>query len=243
VGRSSNRAYAYLLYDPARPMSPEAQERLEAIQEATELGAGFRLALRDLEIRGAGNLLGAEQHGHMELVGFELYTRMLGQAVELARGKEPPRELPAIKLDLPFDAHLPADYVPDPDLRLNLYQRLAQPASPHEIADLERELIDRFGPLPEPTQNLLQVLRIKSQAVELGIDSIGVVEGELVLRPAPTRALDARALQRIGRGAVRLTPSTVRLDLRRLGDGWLEALMQALRLIEEAKERALALAG
>ena len=243
VGRSSSRAYAYLLYDPARPMTLEAQERLEAIQEATELGAGFRIALKDLELRGAGNLLGAEQHGHMEAVGFDLYTRMLAQAVELARGNPPPRELAAIKLDLPLDAHLPADYVPDPDVRLMLYQRLAQPASPAAIADLERELIDRFGPLPAPARNLLEVLRIKSRALELGIDSIGPVEDELVVRPVPTAGLDARALGRVGRGAVRATPSTVRLNLRRLGDDWLAALFDVLRLIEEARERALALVG
>jgi transcription-repair coupling factor (superfamily II helicase) len=240
VGRSSNRAYAYLLYDPARPMTPEAQARLETIQEATELGSGFRIALKDLELRGAGNLLGAAQHGHLEAVGFDLYTRMLAQAVETARGNPPPRELPPITLDLPLDAHLPPDYVSDPDVRLSLYQRLAQPAEPRQLAELERELIDRFGPLPAPAANLLALIRIKNQAIALGIESIGTVEGELVIRPVPAALLDARAVQQLGRGAVRLTPSTVRLNLERLGEGWLEALRQALRLIEEVREAALA---
>lgn len=242
VGRSSNRAYAYLLYDPARPMTPEAQERLETIQEATELGAGFRIAMKDLELRGAGNLLGAAQHGHMEAVGFDLYTRMLAQAVDIARGNPPPKELPPLSLDLPLDAHLPSDYVADPDIRLGLYQRLAQPAEERIIAELERELIDRFGPLPRPAENLLAVVRVKNKALELGIESIGTIENELVIRPVPTSRLDAVAIRRIGRGAVRTTPSTVRLDLARLGSDWLAALNEALGLVAAAKEAATDLA-
>jgi transcription-repair coupling factor (superfamily II helicase) len=179
----------------------------------------------------------------MEAVGFDLYTRMLAQAVEVARGNPPPPELTPISLDLPLDAHLPAHYVSDPDVRLSLYQRLAQPAEPRQIAELERELIDRFGPLPTAASNLIAVVRVKNRAIDLGIDSIGTIEGELVVRPVPTARLDARAVQKIGRGAVRLTPSTVRLNLAKLGDGWLDALKQALGLIEEAKEAATALTG
>ncbi|MCC6630272.1 MAG: transcription-repair coupling factor [Chloroflexi bacterium] len=240
VGRSSNRAYAYLLYDPTRPMTPDAQERLETIQEATELGSGFRVALKDLELRGAGNLLGAEQHGHVEAVGFDLYTRMLAQAVEGARGAPPPADLPPLALDLPLDAHLPVEYVADPDVRLSLYQRLAQPADLRALTELEREIIDRFGPLPPPTRNLIDVVSIKNRALAAGISSIGQGEGEIVIRPVPTSLLDQRAVQRIGPGAVKLTPSTVRLDMSRLGDGWLAALKEVLTQIERVRDDALA---
>ena len=235
VGRSSSRAYAYFLYDPTRPMTAEAQERLETIQEATELGSGFRIAMKDLEIRGAGSLLGAEQHGHVEAVGFDLYARMLARAVEIARGNSVVPEMPAVKLDLPIDAHLPASYVEDPDLRLGLYQRLAQPAPPAQIAELERELIDRFGPLPAPARNLIWVLRVKSQAIDLGIESITMIENELVLRPVPTGRLKMSDFAPFGAREARLTPNTVRLDLNRLGDRWASALDRALAAIEDAR--------
>ena len=145
VGRSTNRAYAYLLYKPEKVLTADAQERLVAIQEATELGAGLRLAMRDMEIRGAGNILGAEQSGHIAAVGYELYIRLLAQAVEEIRSGEPRREIGPVTLDLPLTALIPADYIIDTELRLAMYRRIAAVQTEAELAGARDELEDRFG--------------------------------------------------------------------------------------------------
>jgi transcription-repair coupling factor (superfamily II helicase) len=189
VGRGANRAYAYLLYDRHRALTETAQKRLQTIFEATELGAGFQIALRDLEIRGAGNLLGAEQSGHIGAVGFDLYSRMLGDAVTrlraLARGEEPPlpaSSLPGVQLDLPLAAYIPETYVVDLNVRLALYQRLGQIASPTDAEAMVEELTDRFGAPPPALLNLLYALALKGLAREAGVQSILQEDGEFVLR-------------------------------------------------------------
>jgi len=231
VGRSSNRAYAYFLYDPTRPMTVEAQERLEAIQEATDLGAGFQLAMRDLEIRGAGNILGAEQSGHIAAVGFDFYSRMLHAALEEARtGEATPEERP-VTLNLPVPASLPPEYVPDDALRIALYRRIADMATPSAVDDVARELADRFGPVPEPVQGLLDLVRWKIRARAVGVESIVQAEHEIVLRPVPTNRLNkSRLLRRYGR-EISFTPNTVRLNVRHLPD-WKAALDATLHEIE-----------
>ncbi len=221
VGRGANRAYAYFLYHKGQHLTDEAQERLQAIQEATELGAGFRVALRDLEIRGAGNLLGAEQSGHIGAVGFDLYTRLLANAVDHARklqslathgklgtdtGHASPDEVEAqvelaaeanlddqpLTIDLPLSAFLPTDYVADDGLRLRLYQRLARPLSPLQSKEVAKELEDRFGELPVPARNLLYIVQIKGLAIKAGVENISTNESEIAVRLSERAAASGR---------------------------------------------------
>jgi transcription-repair coupling factor (superfamily II helicase) len=186
VGRSSRRAYAYLLYRRRERLSDEARKRLQAIFNASELGAGFQIALSDLEIRGAGNILGGEQSGHMAAVGFDLYSRMLAEAVEGQKarreGRAPIVEAPQAVVDLPVDAHLPDDYVPDEAQKLELYRRLAKARTPGDIAAFRQEVTDRFGPLPAPVARLVEVAELRLSAEAAGVGSISREEGWLVVR-------------------------------------------------------------
>jgi transcription-repair coupling factor (superfamily II helicase) len=186
VGRSSRRAYAYLLYRRRERLSDEARKRLQAIFNASELGAGFQIALSDLEIRGAGNILGGEQSGHMAAVGFDLYSRMLAEAVEEQKakreGRAPIIEIPQAVIDLPMDAHLPTDYVAEEAQKLELYRRLAKARTPGEIAAFRQEVIDRFGAMPEPVLRLVEVAELRLAAEGAGIGSISREEGWLVVR-------------------------------------------------------------
>src|SRR3954454_24685642 len=147
VGRAGMRAYAYLFYPPEASLSEEAYERLKTIGETTELGSGFKIAMRDLEIRGAGNLLGTGQSGHIAAVGYDLYCQMVNEVVAELKG-EPVQEPAEIKLDVPLDAHLPKDYVPREDLRLEAYRRLAAVTTESEVDDIRNEWQDRYGPVP-----------------------------------------------------------------------------------------------
>jgi transcription-repair coupling factor (superfamily II helicase) len=241
VGRGAVRAYAYLLYDRGRALSETAQRRLQAIFEATELGAGFQIALRDLEIRGAGNLLGAEQSGHMAAVGFDLYVRLLGEAVErlkaLERGEIPPPPAsarPAVAVDLPITAYLPEAYIPDLNLRLAVYQRLSQAGTDTEVNAIEQELRDRFGNLPPTARNLIWVVRLRLLANVAGIGSIGTENEKLVIRLLPGNELDRRDIERRLPPSSTVTPHQVRLDLGTLGEGWREGLVRALDAIAGA---------
>jgi transcription-repair coupling factor (superfamily II helicase) len=186
VGRSSRRAYAYLLYRRRERLSDEARKRLQAIFNASELGAGFQIALSDLEIRGAGNILGGEQSGHMAAVGFDLYSRLLADAVEETKarreGREPVLEKPGAVLDLPVDAHLPDDYVPDEAQKLELYRRLARARTAGDIAAFRQEVTDRFGPMPAPVTRLVEVAELRLAAESAGVSSISREEGQLVVR-------------------------------------------------------------
>ena len=228
VGRGTNRAYAYFLYGKGKQLTPQAQRRLRTIFEATELGAGFHIAMRDLEIRGAGNLLGAEQSGHIGAVGFDLYCRLLQEAVEDLRAGEVKRAPapPPPTIDLPLSAHIPEDFVPDLDLRLTLYQRLARLTSTSQVDDMAQEFEDRFGPLPPQVTNLLYAVKVKILALEAGIQSIAADDGQLVLRTVEGK--------KVGKGrafgeGVKVGTTQVRLDIKRLGPGWQEVLEQVLR--------------
>ncbi|MDP9364954.1 MAG: transcription-repair coupling factor [Chloroflexota bacterium] len=231
VGRANNRAYAYLLYRANKPLSVEAQERLEAIQEATELGAGLRVAMRDMEIRGAGNILGAEQSGHIADVGYELYIRLLAQAVEEVKSGRPAQDAAPITLDLPLTALIPADYVADTELRLATYRRVAAVASPRELAEARAELEDRFGPIPEPVEHLFALISLRLRCAELGIESVVEREREIVLRPVVTSGLEPRLRRKLGR-ALRLTPNSIRVRLPDLEIPWQEALDAVLDTVE-----------
>jgi len=176
VGRRGQRAYAYLLYPPDRALSEEAYERLKAIGEFTDLGSGYRLALRDLEIRGAGNLLGAAQHGHIAAVGFDLYCELVAEAVDALRGV--PREAPfEVVIDVPVDAHLPAEYVSRDDVRMEAYRRVAACRTEADLEAVRAEWLDRFGPIPPPAEALLGIAALRVECLRLRIPTVTVVRG------------------------------------------------------------------
>ncbi len=173
VGRSNQRAYAYLFHPSDRVLTEQAYERLRTVGEHTELGAGFKIAMRDLEIRGAGNLLGSTQSGHIAAVGYDLYVQMVAEAVAEARG-EPRAEPPTVSLDVPGDAHLPNDYVSLEDARLEAYRRLSAATSLDDVEDVEREWLDRYGPLPPAAQGLLALARLRVECLRVGVEEISV---------------------------------------------------------------------
>jgi transcription-repair coupling factor (superfamily II helicase) len=195
VGRGRERAYAYFLYPADQPLSELALDRLKTIATNTDLGAGMRVALKDLEIRGAGNLLGGEQSGHIADVGFDLYMRMVGEAVHdykagIIETGEKNREC---KVELPVNAHLDPEYVPGERLRLDLYRRLADVAAQVDVDAIEAELIDRFGPLPEEAQSLLKVAALRAQSKALGITE--VVSTGKFLKISPLILAESRQLR------------------------------------------------
>jgi transcription-repair coupling factor (superfamily II helicase) len=173
VGRGRERAYSYFLYPPEKPMTETAHDRLATMASHTDLGSGIQIAMKDLEIRGAGNLLGGEQSGHIAGVGFDLYVRLVGEAVADFRGdgETAPAE---IKIELPVDAHLPHDYVPGERLRLEAYKKLASVADEQALADIEAELVDRYGAPPEAVRNLIEVARLRTVARQAGVADISV---------------------------------------------------------------------
>lgn len=172
IGRSSRRAYAYFTYPPYKSIPEVAQKRLEAIREYAEFGAGFKIAVRDMEIRGAGDLLGARQHGHLDAVGYDLYIKLLNRAVLSEQGKTPEEETRECTVSLSFDAFLPERYVPYPAQRMSLYKRIALISSEEDLSDMIDELTDRFGDVPAQTMNLLKIALIHSDAVGCGMTSI-----------------------------------------------------------------------
>ncbi len=194
VGRSGQRAYAYLFHPRDVSLSEDAYERLKTIGEATELGSGFRIAMRDLEIRGAGTLLGTGQSGHIAAVGYDLYVSMVHEAVQELKG-EPLREPAEVKLDLPLDANLPKEYVPKEELRLEAYRRLAEVTSDEQVADIRAEWEDRYGPVPDPAEKLLDVARLRAEAHRLGVREINVTKGPAFGGPAWTARISPLALK------------------------------------------------
>jgi transcription-repair coupling factor (superfamily II helicase) len=201
VGRSTERGYAYFLYPPEVPLTETAHERLATIAQHTEAGAGMYVALKDLEIRGAGNLLGGEQSGHIAGVGFDLYVRMIGEAVTELKG-DGPAERPEVRVELPVNAHIPHDYVPGERLRLEAYTRIAAIDSPDDVAEVRDELADRYGPPPEPVANLLDVARLRARARRAGLTDI--VQQGTFIRFSPAELPDSRQVR-----VERLYPKTV----------------------------------
>jgi transcription-repair coupling factor (superfamily II helicase) len=176
VGRAGARAYAYLFHPADRTLTEAAYERLRTIGEHTELGSGFKIAMRDLQIRGAGNLLGRDQSGHIAAVGYDLYVQMVAEAVAEAKGEWKP-EPPSVTIDVPGDAHLPAGYVEAEDARLEAYRRLAATQSLEEVDDLGREWVDRYGPLPPPAEGLLELARLRATCLRIGVAEVAVLAG------------------------------------------------------------------
>jgi transcription-repair coupling factor (superfamily II helicase) len=201
VGRASERAYAYFLFPPEKPLTETAHERLATIAQHTEMGAGMYVALKDLEIRGAGNLLGGEQSGHIAGVGFDLYVRMIGEAVSELKGSGP-AERPEVRVELPVNAHIPHDYLPGERLRLEAYTRIAAIDSAEDSDGVRDELADRYGPLPEPVLNLLAVARLRAEARRAGLTDI-TQQGSYI-RFSPVSLPDSREVR-----VQRLYPKTV----------------------------------
>lgn len=181
VGRSNRVAYAYLTYQPNKILNEVSEKRLQAIKEFTELGSGFKIAMRDLAIRGTGNLLGAQQHGFIDSVGFDLYSQMLQEAIQKRKGEVPKSETRTATLDLHVDAYLPEAYIADPKQKIDMYKRLRAADSLHEVLEIEEELLDRFGDFPREVRDMLAVVRVRVLANHLGVDSVKQEGTRLIL--------------------------------------------------------------
>jgi transcription-repair coupling factor (superfamily II helicase) len=236
VGRGVNLAYAYFLYDGGKHLTPVAHRRLRTIYEATELGAGFGIAMKDLEIRGAGTLLGPRQSGHITAIGFSLYTRLLAEAVEeqksLMAGKEkPPPKLPAPTVDLPLDAFIPESYVADVDTRLELYRSLGEADAAARLDDILQEYTDRFGAPPQEVHNLLYAVRIKGLAARAGIESVSTEEGFIILRRFQGLPFDRDKLAPVLSEEVYVGRTLIRLDYKKLRSKWQKTLEGVLKTL------------
>jgi transcription-repair coupling factor (superfamily II helicase) len=249
VGRGSERAYAYFLYPPERSLTETAHERLATVAQHTEVGAGMYVAMKDLEIRGAGNLLGGEQSGHIAGVGFDLYVRLVGEAVAEYRGEG--ETAPAeIKIELPVDAHLPHAYVPGERLRLEAYKKLASATTADDVEAIRAELVDRYGEPPTPVENLLDVARLRVRARGAGLTDITLQGKSVRFAPVELRESQQLRLTRLYPGAtVRPTlraimvpvPTTSRVGGRPLRDG--DVLRWARELVDAVLEGSVAAAA
>jgi transcription-repair coupling factor (superfamily II helicase) len=203
VGRSSQRAYAYLFHPADQSLTEDAHRRLEAIGEATDLGSGFQLALRDLEIRGAGSILGEVQSGHIAAVGFDLYAELVAEAVSELEGRAVESTgPPEVRIDLPVDAHIPELYIEDQELRLEAYRRLASTTTNGEVDDVVAEWTDRFGPLPEEASSLIELARLRVEALRVGLSEIVALRHEVRMGPVDLRPSQEVRLERLQPRAV-----------------------------------------
>ena len=247
VGRGTRRAYSYFFHSNWRSLSRIAQARLEALAEHTDLGAGYHIAMRDMELRGAGDLLGGNQSGHVSSVGLDLYTRLLANAVK--RRKEGTDELDGEALslvlpettliDLPLAAYVPTDYVPDAALRLRLYRRMALLESLTEIDEMAAELADRFGAIPDPIHNLLYQLRIKVLALAAGVTAVVSEAGQIKIRVNDLEGLDRFHLQRYLGEAVRVSKKAVWMKRELSTHEWQIELVQVLERLGEFERPSL----
>ncbi len=203
VGRSNQRAYAYLFHPPEERLSEDAYRRLEAIGEFADLGSGFDLAMRDLEIRGAGSILSETQAGHIAAVGFDLYVELMAEAVSELKGEPMDREEPPeVRIDVPVDAHLPEEYVPGADQRLEAYRRLAATTTPEQVEDVAAEWRDRFGEFPPAAEALVEVARLRVEAIRIGLSEVVKVRNEVRLAPVALKASQEVRLRRLSPRAV-----------------------------------------
>ncbi len=231
VGRGINQAYAYFFFNEGKRLTPQAYKRLRTIFEATELSSGFGIAMKDLEIRGAGNLLGVKQSGHIAALGFDLYCQLLAEAVGELKAKQAgevrKKEIEFTpSISLPLTAHIPEGYVSNLNTRLSLYHKLAKAEHIEEVADIAQELKDRFGALPRPVENLLYMVRIKALAIRSKVSSISTQGRQIVIKPQT----DSRRLMATSPidGAVKIGATQIKLDTKLLGDRWTEVLEEIL---------------
>ena len=257
VGRGINQAYAYFFFESRKRLTPQADKRLRTIMEATELGSGFAIAMRDLEIRGAGNLLGVKQSGHITALGFDLYCQLLADAVEGLKARQTGEARKTVitspdaigakqspTISLPLDAHIPEEYVSNLNIRLSLYDKLARVEHVDELDDIAREFQDRFGHLPGPVKNLLYIVRVKVLAKQAKVSSIAIQGRQIVINPQSviaSRSCEPKAWQAakqsLGRhydSAIKIGATQIKLDSRLLGDRWQVLLEEILALIVRA---------
>jgi transcription-repair coupling factor (superfamily II helicase) len=240
VGRSGRRAYAYFLYDARRSLTETADKRLDVISGLHELGQGFKIALRDLEIRGAGNLLGTEQHGAIAAVGFEMYLQMLQSAVGKLRSGSDESVVADVlsteemNLDLPLDHFIPSSYIRDEKLRLAAYRQLAATDVEEELDAVLRSLKDRYGHAPAQLDNLAYSLRVKIRGQRLGLRGVVSDGHDIAIRVDPERYLDVEELSRRMAGRISVLPN--RIKMRRQGDGWKDDLLSLLAEMSELYE-------
>jgi transcription-repair coupling factor (superfamily II helicase) len=238
VGRSTERAYAYLLYPSAEGLTPDAAARLATLSDHTELGSGFAIAMRDLEIRGAGNLLGDEQSGHVAAVGFELYLSLLDEAVEAMRaGEEDGQAAEAtVRLDVDVDAYVPADYVPFEAAKIDAHRRIAGARESGELRALREELSDRFGPLPAPVESLLELQRARIELGRAGARTVEVRGGRLAAAPVELEAEQAEALrERLSGAEYEWRSKTVAVRVPAEPAARLAAVLALAQALSEAK--------
>jgi transcription-repair coupling factor (superfamily II helicase) len=237
VGRSNRRAYAYLLLPAGVELTPIARRRLAALKEFSDLGAGFKIAALDLELRGAGNLLGGEQSGHIEAVGFDLYTQMLEQAVREMKGEAEPA--PQAQLNLGVNIRIPPTYIPEENQRLRMYKRIAGVETERQLSDVEAEVRDRYGGPPVPVQQLLRYAALRLQAVQAGVTGIERKRDLVSVKFRQDAPVDPSRLARFvssQRGAQFLPDGTLKFQAR--GMGARELLEQLQALLEDLFEQS-----
>ena len=238
IGRGSNLAYAYFLYDKEERLTPTAEKRLRTIFEATELGAGFGIAMKDLEIRGAGTLLGTRQSGNISAVGFNLYTQLLSQAVEEQKAKksgfeekDKPIRRPEPTVDLPLRAFIPNEYIDDIDTRLSIYQRLTETKSIEQAEDMAKELSDRFGALPIEVKNLLYIVKLKAQGSKAGVESLSTNDTTVTIRLLPGLNVDRQKLSAFYKFGINIGIVQIVINLARLENNWQKILEDIIKSI------------
>jgi len=244
VGRGAQRAYTYFFKHRRKSPTPEARQRLETIAENAQLGAGFSIAMRDLEIRGTGDILGTRQHGNIAAVGFHLYTRLLAEAVNrqrVASGLPPEKlertvdlKLRLVRVDLPLHVSIPADYVPDKNIRLRLYRRIASLRSINEVDALSEEFDDRFGPLPEEVENLLYQMKVKLLAEKADLGAVSVENDQIALRFRGGSSPENMGDPGIG---VRIGKTALWMPLARQ-ENWQESLLDTLTRLTDGYQEA-----
>ncbi len=240
VGRSARRAFAYLTYNPGKQLSPEAERRLSAIREYTEFGSGFRIAMRDLEIRGAGNVLGAQQHGHMEAVGYDMYLKLLSEAVESSKagGTDVPMDEDAeCLIDIAVDAHIPESYIDSVKNRLFMYKRIACVKTKEDAQDVIDELIDRFGEPPKTVLGLIDIALIRNRCISLGIYEISQRGAVLLVYLRKIEPLSLAMLSKLMRGRVMVSAAKTKpyLSVKLSDRTATRTLDEVLKILESAK--------
>lgn len=242
VGRSHRQAYAYLLYPPHRVLTDNARRRMEILRDFTELGSGFHVAMKDLELRGAGSILGKEQHGFLKTVGFELYCKLLEEAVEELRGTKKPQPLGAPVMELPLSAYLPENYVSDARQKLTLYRKISDIGDEEQLKRVKEEIRDRFGPLPAEVYNLFDIARLKILLMDLMIPKISHTKEDIFMLMPFFKGFSQNMLKKLRKHRIPFEHSNNRLTFYGIlkDEYWMEMLlefMEHLREIERAREK------
>ena len=236
VGRSQRRAFAYFTYNDRKALPEIAQRRLGAIREFTEFGSGFRIAQRDLEIRGAGNILGSQQHGHMEAVGYDMYLQLLGEAIEEEKTGEEVKEKRECVIDVSVDAHIPEDYIDSVKNRIFMYKRIAEIQTGEDAMDVMDEFIDRFGDPPKSVQGLIDVALLRAYAARLGIYEIKQDKDSIIayLNELPPERIVAIAGNLSGKGMVKAAGAQPYIVFRLKGRNPVDAMKDMIEVLSKS---------